>query len=435
VRRALRTLKIAGLGCVALAAVTPASGLASQAIRPARHPHRAGRANPIIEWNRFLLGIQATPGDQPATVHATYDLAIMHAAIYDAVASIDRSARPYLLRVHAPRRASLRAAVDAAAHATLVQLYPTLHAAIDQQYAELLAQVPGGSGKAQGIRVGREVAARILARRADDGSSAPPIPFEPSTAPGDYQLTPPAMAAPVFTQWAHVRPFVLRRASQFRPPPPPALTSPKYAAAIDEVEALGAAQGSTRTADQTQIGQFWNPPIWATWNRIAETAALGHDGSVAQDARAFAALNLTFADSVIAFYDAKYAYRFWRPVTAIRNADSDGNPETVADPGWTPLSPTAPDPSYPGAHGTISAAGAAMLSSLYGNDFDFTVTSPALPGVERSFVSFSEAAEEASVSRIYNGNHTRLDQVAGEDVGRDVAGFVLANALRLRAER
>jgi hypothetical protein len=325
--------------------------------------------------------------------------------------------------------------VDAAARGTLVHLYPALRPDVDQQYAEQLAQVPGGSGKAQGIRVGRQVAARILARRANDGSSAPPIPFQPGAAPGDYQLTPPAMAAPVFTQWARVRPFVLRTASQFRPPPPPALTSRKYAAAINEVKALGAAQGSTRTADQTQIGLFWNPPIWATWNRIAESAAIGHHGSVARDARAFAALNLTFADSVIAFYDAKYAYRFWRPVTAIRNADTDGNPETVADPGWTPLSPTAPDPSYPGAHGTISAAGAEVLSSLYGNDFDFTVTSPAQPGVERPFLSFSEAAEEASVSRIYNGNHTRLDQAAGEDLGRDVAGFVLANALRLRAER
>ena len=128
---------------------------------------------------------------------------------------------------------------------------------------------------------------------------------------------------------------------------------------------------------------------------------------------------------MIAFYDAKYAYHVWRPVTAIHNADADGNPDTAADPNWTPLSATAPDPSYPGAHGTISAAGADVLSSIYGNDFAFTVTSPALPGVARSFVSFSEAAEEATVSRIYNGNHTRLDQVAGENLGHDVAGFVL----------
>jgi hypothetical protein len=134
---------------------------------------------------------------------------------------------------------------------------------------------------------------------------------------------------------------------------------------------------------------------------------------------------VTFADSVIAFYDAKYAYHVWRPVTAIRAADADGNPDTAGDPNWTPLSATAPDPSYPGAHGTISAAGADVLAAAYGNDVAFTATSPALPGVERSFVSFSEAAEEASVSRIYNGNHTRLDEVAGENLGHAVANAVV----------
>jgi hypothetical protein len=223
---------------------------------------------------------------------------------------------------------------------------------------------------------------------------------------------------------------MLRRADEFRPPAPPALASPKYAAAINEVQALGAATGSTRTADQTQIGLFWNPPIWATWNRIAETAAVARHDTLFGNARTFAALNLTFADSVIAFYDAKYAYRFWRPVTAIHAADIDGNPATIADPGWSPLSPTAADPAYPGAHGTISAAGAAVLASFYGNDTPFTVASTALPGVARTFTSFSEAADEATVSRIYNGNHTRIDQVAGENLGRDVAGFVLARTLR-----
>jgi PAP2 superfamily len=346
----------------------------------------------------------------------------------DAVVAIDRSAKPYLATVRAPRSASTAAAADAAAHETLVDLYPSLRAALDQDYAASLAQVPAGRRRSMGIRVGRRVAAQVIARRAHDGSGAAPLPFEPGTTPGDYQLTPPAFAQPVFTHWPLVRPFVLRHADQFRPPPPPGLASPKYAAAIDEVKALGPAQGSTRTADQTQIGLFWNPPIWAAWNRIAQTAAITRGGGLSQDARTFAALNLTFADSVIAFYDAKYAYRLWRPVTAIRDADGDGNPDTVGDPSWTSLSATAPDPSYPGAHGTISAAGADVLASIYGNDVPFTATSPALPGVERSFVSFSEAAEEASVSRIYNGNHTRLDEVAGEDLGHDTAGFVLHHA-------
>ena len=418
-RRTAATLFVAIAGLLApsaaLAAVSHAEPLKGSSSKP----------DLVVEWNQFLLGIQATAGNQPATVHPTYDLAIMHAAIYDAVVSIDHSANPYLTNVDGPRRASLAAAADTAAHDTLVALYPNLRSSIDDEYAQLLARVPAGPRKTLGIRVGQRVAQQILARRANDGSGASLIPFQPGTAPGDYQLTPPAFAQPVFTHWRFVEPFALRRADEFRPPAPPALTSPKYAAAINEVKALGVAQGSTRTPDQTQIGLFWNPPIWATWNRIAQSAVQGHRGTLSDHARAFATLNLTFADSVIAFYDAKYTYRLWRPVTAIRDADADGNPDTAADPNWTPLSATAPDPSYPGAHGTISSAGATVLSSIFGNDFQFTVTSPAMPGVERPFVSFSEAAEEASVSRIYNGNHTRIDQVAGENLGRDVAGLVL----------
>jgi hypothetical protein len=423
----VKRLTIIAVACFLLAAALPAAGIAAPSVGTAA----AAAADPVVQWNRFLLDLQATPGVQPPTVHQTYELAILHAAIYDGVVSIDRSATPYLTTVHGPRNASIAAAADAAAHDTLAKLYPGQRASIDQEYAATLASVPGGHRASAGIRVGQLVAAQLLAARTDDGSGGAPMPFQPGTNPGDYQLTPPAFAQPVFTHWALVRPFALRRADQFRPPPPPALTTPKYAAAINEVTTLGAAQGSTRTPDQTQIGQFWNPPIWAAWNRIAQTAAMGHHGSLSENARAFAALNLTFADAVIAFYDAKYTYRFWRPVTAIRDAASDANPDTVGDPTWTPLSATAPDPSYPGAHGAISAASADVLSSLYGNDFAFTATSPALPGVERSFVSFSEAAEEASVSRIYNGNHTRLDQVGGENLGHNVAGFVLQSQLLL----
>lgn len=402
-----RTLSATAVACAALLAL-PA---ASRADKPTL------AADPVITWNRFLLGIQATPGDQPATVHATYELAIMHAAIYDAVVSIDRSAAPYRISVRSPRGASLPAAVDAAAHDTLTKLYPSLNASIDQQYATMLDQLPHSRSTREGIAVGQLVASELLKQRANDGSTAQPLPFAPGTNPGDYQLTPPAFAQPVFTHWPHVKPFMLRSADEFRPPAPPALTSARYLAAIDEVKTLGVATGSTRTPDQTQIGLFWNPPIWAAWNAIAQTAALGHHGTVSENARTFAALNLTFADAVVGFYDAKYVFHFWRPVTAIR---------ATSDAGWTPLSNTAPDPSYPGAHGTIGAAGADVLGRIYGNDFAFTATSPALPGVERSFTSFTEAAEEASVSRIYNGNHTRVDQVAGENLGHDVATFVLA---------
>jgi hypothetical protein len=430
VRRALK-MTIGTLGCSALAAsALPAVGYAATSPRVAQHARPAATADPVVAWNRFVLDLQATPGVQPATIHPTYELAIVHAAIYDAVVSIDRSAAPYFIQVHGSRHASTAAAADAAAHDTLVSLYPAERDVIDSQYAGMLRQLPAGRHTSMGMRVGQRVATQLLAARAGDGASATPPPFTPGDGPGAYQLTPPAFAQPVFTHWSSVTPFALHRAAQFRPGAPPALTSAKYAAAINEVKALGTAEGSARTPDQTEIGLFWNPPIWAAWNRIAQTAALAHHGSLAQNARTFAALDLTFADSVIAFYDAKYAYRFWRPVTAIRNADTDGNPDTVADPGWTPLSNTAPDPSYPGAHGTISAAGADVLAAIYGNDFAFTATSPALPAVQRTFTSFSEAAAEASASRIFNGNHTRLDEVAGEDLGHDVAGFVLRHELQ-----
>jgi hypothetical protein len=223
---------------------------------------------------------------------------------------------------------------------------------------------------------------------------------------------------------------VLERGDQFRPTPPPALTSDVYAAAVNEVESLGSATSTTRTAEQTEIGRFWNPPIQNFWNQIAETVALARHSDLPTTARLFAALNLSFADSAIAFYDAKYTYQLWRPVTAIRLADTDGNPSTVADQNWLPLAGnTAADPSYPGAHSTISAAGADVLASFYGAKERFALTSSALPGVSRSFTRFSEAAREAGLSRIYAGQHFRFDHEAGVALGHDVAGFVLRNTL------
>jgi len=426
------------LGALASAAVLAASAYArttqtnaSQVAGPAsRVPNAQESGQPVIDWNQVLLSIVNTPGEQPANIQPTRNFAILHAAIYDAVNSIDRSHEPYLVSVRAPRDASETAAADAAAHTALVGLYPAEQTLIDADYAAELAQVPDSPAKDKGVRLGEQVASELLAIRANDGSNVTPPPFIAGNAPGDYQLTPPNFAAPVFTTWGQVTPFVLDRGDQFRPAPPPPLTSDAYAAAINEVKSLGSAASTTRTAEQTQIGRFWNPPIQNFWNQIAETVAVAHHSDLPTTARLFAALNLSFADSAIAFYDAKYTYRLWRPVTAIRLADTDGNPNTVADPNWLPLSGnTAADPSYPGAHSTISAAGADVLSSFFGDDQSFSVTSPALPGVTRSFTSFDAAAQEAGLSRIFSGQHTRLDHVAGLALGHDVAGFVLHNAL------
>src|SRR6266404_276672 len=379
----------------------------------------------VIAWNKELLHIVKTPGAQPATVHPTRSYAILHAAIYDAVVSITRDAPAYLFSVSAPSSARADAAAATAGHDTLVALYPKWKAALDQQLASELAAIPNGVGKQQGSQVGQAVAARLLAIRATDGSTATPPPFVPGNQPGNYQLTPPKFAAPVFTNWSNVTPFVLNNAAQFRPGPPPALTSQAYAQALNEVKSLGQNTSTTRTPDQTVIGKFWAGPIWNTWNEIAENAALAHHTNLETTARLFAVLNLSFADSTIAFYDAKYHYQLWRPVTAIREANTIGNPAIAGDPTWTPLAVTALDPAYPSAHGVISGAGAAVLAAFFGNQDQIRLTSDVLPGVVRTFASYNDVATEAGLSRIYAGQHTRIDIEVGSQLGQNVAQFVL----------
>jgi hypothetical protein len=379
----------------------------------------------VIAWNQELLKILLTPGAQPATIHPTRSYAILHAAIDDAIVSITHGASPLLVSVKAPREARPDAAAIEAGRATLAALYPGFKGELAQLADGQLATIPDGADKQQGIQVGDAVAAKILQLRANDGSAVVPPPFVPGNQPGNYRSTPPNFPTPVFTTWGQVTPFVLKSGSQFRPEPPPALTSAAYAQAFNEVKSLGQNTSTTRTADQTVVGKFWAPPIWNTWNVIAENAAIAHHTNLERTARLFAALNLSFADSAIAMYDAKYAYQLWRPITAIRLADTDGNPATVADPTWTALANTAADPSYPGAHSTISAAGATVLTAFFGNRDQIQVTSSALPGTIRTFNSYSDVATEAGLSRIFAGQHFRFDHVAGLDLGHDVAQFVL----------
>jgi hypothetical protein len=317
--------------------------------------------------------------------------------------------------VNAPSSARPDAAAAQAGHDTLVALYPKWKAALDQQLATELAAIPNGAGKQQGIQVGQTVAARLIATRANDGSAATPQPFVPGNQPGNYRLTPPKFAAPVFTNWGNVTPFVLNNAAQFRPGPPPAVTSQASAQALNEVKSLGQNTSTTRTPQQTVIAKFWAGPPWNTWNEIAENAALAHHTNLQTTARLFAVLNLSFADSTIAFYDAKYHYQLWRPITAIRETD----------PTWTPLVVTALDPAYPAAHAVISAAGATVLSAFFGNKDQIRATSDVLPGVVATYTSYNDVATEAGVSRIYAGNHTRIEVDAGYKLGDDVAQFVL----------
>jgi len=396
-------------------------------------PAAAQSVNPVVQWNRNLLVIIRTPGAQSPTLHPTRSFAIMHAAIYDAVTAIDGTHEPYAITVPGTSPdTSQDAAAAAAAHEVLVALYPAFQMPLDAELQASLAQVPDGAGKTQGVSLGQTVADRILALRSTDGSNAEPPPFVFGTMPGDYQSTPPNFPPqPQFTHWAGVTPFALTSAGQFRPGPPPALTSHAYGTAFNEVMTLGIANGTTATPDQALTGQFWNGAIQNYWNEIAQTASVAHELSTAQNARLFALLNFSLADAVIAFYDAKYTYNFWRPVTAIRAADTDGNGRTAANPTWLPeVTNTTPDPSYPGAHAVISAAGAAVLTDFFGQDrFAFDVTSEVLPGAERSFTRFSAAAREATLSRIFAGVHFRFDLITGGQLGRHVAKVVDDNFL------
>lgn len=402
----------------------------------------AGPGNVVVRWNKALLAIVRTPGAQPATVHPTRSFAILHAAIYDAVNAIDGTHRPYLVHLtDVSRFASQEAAAASAAHDVLVILYPKFQTMLDDQLQQSLAPIPDSADKNEGIAIGKTVADDILVARQNDGSNATPplFVFTNPPAPGQYQSTPPNFPKePQFTHWSHVTPFALEHANQFRPGPPPALASDTFSDAFNEVKSLGIADSTTATADEALTGRFWNGAIQNYWNEIAQTATQAHELSTARSARLFALLNLSFADSVIAFYDAKYVYTTWRPVTAIRAAAIAGNPETIADPNWLPeVGNTTPDPSYPGAHAVISAAGASVLIAFFGNEhFDFAVTSEVLPGVTRSFDSFPAAREEATLSRIFAGVHFRSDLTAGQRLGREVADFVVDNFLTpVREER
>jgi hypothetical protein len=436
-RRTMITLALAGTSALTQAGTLAAAPLPAAAQSQA--DTSAQPVNSVVQWNRTLLAIIRTPKAQPATVHPTRSLAIMHTAIYDAVNAIERSHAPYVVRLSdVSPSASQDAAAAAAAHDVLAALYPPFQAALDAQLQASLAQITDGSDVAEGVRVGQAVAARMLALRQDDGSSATPPLFVFGNTPGDYQSTPPNFPKqPQFTHWSHVTPFALRRANQFRPGPFPALTGDRYGDALNEVQSLGIVNGTASTPDQALTGRFWNGAIQNYWNEITQSVTDARQLRTAERARVFALLNLAVADSVIAFYDAKYTYNLWRPVTAIQAADTVGNPDAVGDPNWLPeVGNTTPDPSYPGAHAVISAAALDVLLSVLERDrVHLIVTSEVLPGVTRSFDSLSAAAEEATLSRIFAGVHFRFDLTTGAQLGRNVADFVVDTLLRRVEDR
>jgi hypothetical protein len=365
-------------------------------------PSGAGPPRPdeAAEWNAALLAIVPATST-PGPIHPTRNFAVLAVAIDNAVNAVDHTHKPGQGQPDAPRGASARAAAAAAGHDTLVVLYPDQRAALDSRLTGDLAALPQNDSTRQGVSVGRAAARTVLDSRAHDGASATPPPYTTTGAPGDFRPTPPTSSAPVFTGWGAIPPFVLRHGDQFRAPKPPALTSEEYATALKEVQRLGAKTSTNRTGPQTV--------------------------DLDTSSRLFAQLDLALADATIALYDAKYTYRLWRPITAIREAGSTGNPGTTPDRAWEPLATTPADPSYPGAHSDLSFAAAAVLAGFFGDSEHFTVSAPTLKGVVHTFDRFSDAATEAGLSRIYAGVHTRTDHEAGRQLGMDVATLVLSD--------
>ena len=429
--RTIRSALVLGaMAAIAAGVAAPAAAAASQGGPAAQSSvaFRPGSGQSAVDWNRELITILGTPGGQPATVHPTRSFAILQAAEYDAVTSITHAAQPYLFSVPAPGGARPDAAADQAAHDTLTALYPSQKSGLDQMLASELAAIPNGQGKQQGIKVGATVARRLVALRSSDGSAATPPPFVAGNKPGDYRPTPPAFAPPVFTNWGSVTPFVLSSGRQFRPAPPPPITSVAYARALNQVKSLGQDTSTTRTADETTQAKFWGAaPIWNVWNEVTQKLAVSQHASLQRTVTVFENLDLALADATIGLYDAKYHYLVWRPVTAIQLGNTIGNPAITGNPTWNPLAVTAADPSYPGAHATISQTAATVLSAFFGDHQQLIVSSDGDPGVTRSFGSFQAAADEATLSRIFAGQHTMIDLVAGQQLGRQVAEFVLGH--------
>jgi PAP2 superfamily len=381
-------------------------------------------ADVVTDWNNAAL--DAIRVGRTAPPIASRSLAILHVSIYDAVNGIDRTHEAYLVPSAAPASASHEAAASAAAHGALVNLFPAAAARFDALHAVILAGILNGPQKAAGIVWGEFVADQILAARANDGSSAV-VPPPSGSGPGVWVPTPPAFLPYLLPQWGFVAPFGMNSSSQFRPPGPPSLGSERYAADYEEVREFGAAVGSTRTEEQSEIAQFWadgagteTPP--GHWNSIAQTIAAERANTLEENARLFALLNIAMADAAICAWDAKYTFDFWRPVTAIAFAEPELN--------WMSFIVTPPFPDYTSGHSTFSAAAATVLPLFYGTeDLPFTTGSDFLPGVYRSFSTCFDAAEEAGVSRIYGGIHFRSASEDGLQAGISIGEWTVAHYL------
>jgi hypothetical protein len=420
--------------------------LASLALLATPVASTAAVPDPVLEW----IGIMndSTLAAKTSPLVTTRVVALVSASVFDAVNGIEPRFQPLYVKPNAPHRASQRAAAIQAAFVILVDLYPlqsdALKAKRDASLAALGSVEKPNSINA-GIAWGQTVADAIWARRLTDGFTPPPPPFvgvlgilASPTSIGVWRPTPTANLPGAGPQFASMTPWVLLRPSQFRPAPPLALATTDYANDVNETKLMGSSASLSRSSDQTELSFFWNGNTPLYWNRIASQLSAERHLTLTENARLFALLNISMADAGIACWDAKYRYVFWRPITAIRNADIDGNPATDVDPAWTPLldatTGTPNHPEYPSGHSTVSGAAAFILAAEFGENTSFDVTSETRPGT-RSFASFGAATAEIANARVFGGIHFRTACIRGNLVGRAVAGYISTHAIRSFGDR
>jgi PAP2 superfamily protein len=380
-------------------------------------------ADAVTEWNEIAVATAAA-GKHGAS-DASRVTALVHTAIFDAVNAIEARYTLYKVKVDTPAGASAEAAAVAAAHTVLVRLYPAQKEALEQAYAKSLARIADGSAKIDGIAVGEKIGVESAALRANDGASAPNE-YRPVTSPGVYVLT----TLPVSSHWGKVTPWVLERGSQFRPGPPPALSSAEWARDCKEAMDVGGKKSTLRTPEQTEIARFWTIVGPASWDPVLRAAAGAPGRTLAQNARLFALAEMAAADGYIAVFDAKYTYNLWRPITAIRNGDAHGAGTMTRVADWEPLVDTPLHPEYPCAHCITSAAVAAVLEAEFGPAFpEITMTSPTAPGVTRRWTTAKAFTDEVSMARIWGGIHYRTSMVVGQAMGRQIGELAVRRYL------
>jgi hypothetical protein len=384
-------------------------------------------ADTIPDWNLITAKALQTANAGTGLAHSRV-YAMVHGAMFDAVNAIDRRYQSYAADLEAPPRAAQDAAAAVAAHTVLMDLYPLQKDTFDAALAASLENVQDGQAKADGVALGKTAAEKMLALRRNDKMSEKAS-FAPKSGPGVFQL--PANADPIGSHWASVTPFVLKSIEDFRLPGPPPLASARYAEEFNEVKAVGAKNSTLRTAEQTAIALLWQPTSPITYNAMLRVMPELKQKSIVEQARVFALLNMAASDAFIVGWRDKYLFLFWRPETAIRNADSDGNDATSADATWEGLfSPFPAHPEYPSGHALFTGVMERVLRDFFGTDqMTLAVTNPDKK-IARTFASFSEIAKSVEDARVWAGIHFRGADIDGTRMGRRVAEYALKNCMR-----